>query len=54
MSEDKKKEKAETKEEPKITDILEEYFIEEKDGPEMVRRKFMSGDKLIKEEVSRH
>lgn len=34
-----------------ITDILETFFKE--DGVEMVKKVFMSGDKVIKEEVEK-
>ena len=45
------KEKSTTKKvkEEVVTDILESYFME--DGVEMVKRTYMNGDKLVREEV---
>jgi hypothetical protein len=50
------KAKAEKPKEPQevVTDILEEYFWDEQAHHEMVRRKHMNGDKLVKETVERH
>jgi len=44
-----KKETKKKSDEPKYTDILEEYFFE--DGIEKVKKTYMDGDKKVKEEI---
>lgn len=47
----KKSKKREAKKEPVITDILEERFLE--NGESMVKRTYMRGKEVIKEEVEK-